>query len=236
MKIQVLNRSTLVKDSDVQTWTTACAMQLTDDVAPAHEKTAPTVTFLAGGQKADADAFQAVLLDHADQAGALGYHDLDPDGRPYEKIFVKDTLDAGCNVSTTLSHEMCEMFLDPLCTLWANAKDGGIDAYELCDAVEADEYSKSVGGVHVPVSNFLLPAYFAPSNPHSVPTDFLGLLHGAVSPALRPGGYRIYASMGQANQAFGRTVHAEFHVDYPEAQRAAKQHPAARTARRLAAP
>jgi hypothetical protein len=42
--------------------------------------------------------------------------------------------------------------------------------------------------------------------------------------------------MGQANQAFGRTVHAEFHVDYPEAQRAAKQHPAARTARRLAAP
>jgi hypothetical protein len=86
------------------------------------------------------------------------------------------------------------------------------------------------------VSNFLLPAYFAPSNPHSAPTDFLGLLHGAVSPALRPGGYRIYASMGQENQAFGRTVHAEFHVDYPEAQRAAKQHPAARTARRLAAP
>src|SRR5690348_14351978 len=35
------------------------------------------------------------FLDDADQAGALGYHDVDPDGRPYARVFVGTILDSG---------------------------------------------------------------------------------------------------------------------------------------------
>src|SRR5438105_4204939 len=37
-------------------------------------------------------AWAMIFLDDADQAGALGYHDLTPDGLPVSKVFVKTTL------------------------------------------------------------------------------------------------------------------------------------------------
>ena len=44
---------------------------------------------------AHARGFDIVLLDDADQAGDLGYHDLDPQGRPYARVFVDPILDNG---------------------------------------------------------------------------------------------------------------------------------------------
>ena len=58
-------------------------------------------------------AWAMVFLDDADQAGALAYHDLTPDGLPISKVFVKTTLDDNQLVSVSASHELVEMLVDP---------------------------------------------------------------------------------------------------------------------------
>ena len=106
-----------------------------------------------------------VFTDDADQAGALGYHDLTPDGLPLSHVFVKTTLDDGEKVEVTASHELAEMLVDPGIQMGAfgfpthNRKGGGNHcwcAYEVCDAVE--ETSFPVHGIEV--SNFVFPSWF----------------------------------------------------------------------------
>src|SRR5262249_41700135 len=86
------------------------------------------------------DEWQVVFLDDADAANALGYHDITKDGQPISKVFVKTTVAAGQKVSVTTSHELLEMMIDPGAQLWAQNADGLFYAYEMCDAVEEEEY------------------------------------------------------------------------------------------------
>ncbi|MGY3132346.1 hypothetical protein ACVWZM_003028 [Bradyrhizobium sp. USDA 4501] len=102
------------------------------------------------------DEWQFVFLDDADAANALGYHDLTKDGQPVSKVFVKTTLAAGQKVSVTASHELLEMMIDPGAQLWAQNSDGLFYAYEMCDAVEDEEYV--IDGIAV--SDFLHPSFF----------------------------------------------------------------------------
>jgi len=71
-----------------------------------------------------------VYFDGADEAGALGYHDITKEVQPVSKVFVKPTLEAGELVSVTASHELFEMAIDPIANLWAEAADGTEYAYE----------------------------------------------------------------------------------------------------------
>ena len=87
------------------------------------------------------DEWQVVFLDDADAANALGYHDLTKNGQPISKVFVKTTIAAGQKVSVTASHELLEMMIDPGAQLWAQNTDGRFYAYEMCDAVENEEYT-----------------------------------------------------------------------------------------------
>lgn len=231
MKIEIVLHATSVSIEDAATWTEAVTAQLQDDVAPAWEKAAPSVALARGVDPRDATAFPVVIFDDADQPGALGYHDVGPDGRPYGRVFAKTTLDNGGNPSTTLSHEAIELFLDPDCTLWAIGTDGRLHAVEGCDAVEADEYDKKVGDVVVKVSNFLLPPYFSANPPAGAKFDFLGKL-GSPSPAKTPGGYTIDADVSNEGQSFAHKVLAVFHEAFAEWKRAIKAHPASRTSRR----
>ncbi|MGY4319737.1 hypothetical protein [Bradyrhizobium sp. JR3.5] len=117
-----------------------------------------------------AGEWQIVFLDDADAANALGYHDLTKDGQPISKVFVKSTLAAGQKVSTTASHELLEMLIDPGATLWAQGSDGRFYAYEMCDAVEGEEYEID----NIAVSNFVYPSFFeAWRQPRSVRFDHL---------------------------------------------------------------
>jgi hypothetical protein len=68
--------------------------------------------------------WQLIYFDDADQAGALGYHNLTKKGQPAAKIFVKTTLDDHEQVSVTACHELFEMAIDPVANLWAQAGDG----------------------------------------------------------------------------------------------------------------
>lgn len=174
-----------------------------------------------------------VILDDADQADALGYHDQTPDGRPYGRVFASPTLKNGGtlitgpdSVSCTLSHELLELWADPNVNAWFdNAKEESF-AFELCDPVEADSYEIKVHGYHpVSVSNFVLPPYFD-SVPQAtdVKFDYLGKLKAPFT--MTAGGYLIKRVNGKVTNVFGK--------DYPEWKKPGKLHVAARTARRAA--
>jgi len=140
-----------------------------------------------------------LFLDDADSPGALGYHDLTPDGLPLSKVFVRTTLADGQKVSVTAAHELAEMLVDPGIQLGAIGPDGQTwYAYEMSDAVEREEFT--VNGVAM--SNFVYPAWFEAFRvPGSVKFDHLGT---CTSPfELRPGGYMPVFRNGNWTQIFG---------------------------------
>jgi len=165
------------------------------------------------------------VLDNADQANALGYHDTTPDGRPYGRVFASPILENGgtlttgsLSISQTISHEVLEMVGDPYANWWADGPSGNEYALELCDPVENDSYE--IDGIAV--SNFVGPRFFS-AGPG--PYDWMGKLFTPFS--MSAGGYLIVrSSSGDVHQIFGH--------EYAEWRKALKSHPAARTSRRHA--
>jgi hypothetical protein len=148
--------------------------------------------------------WQLVYFDNADQAGALGYHDLTQNGQPISKIFVKTTLAANELVSVTACHELFEMVIDPIANLWAQAADGTEYAYEMCDPVEEDTFL--VDGIAM--SNFLHPAWFEPfKHPTGTKFDHLGVLTKPFS--MSKGGYMILKKQGKVSEVFGSAAKAK---------------------------
>src|ERR1700694_841629 len=142
--------------------------------------------------------WQFIYFDTADQAGALGYHDLNKDGQPVSKIFVKTTLADNQLVSVTACHELFEMAIDPIANLWAEAADGTEYAYEMCDPVEEDTFL--VDGIEM--SNFVHPSWFEPfKHPPGTKYDHLGLLTKPFS--MTKGGYVIVKKKGKVTEVFG---------------------------------
>jgi hypothetical protein len=142
--------------------------------------------------------WQFVYFNDADQAGALGYHELTTKGQPVSKIFVKTTLADKQLVSVTASHELFEMVIDPVANLWAEAADGTEYAYEMSDPVEEDTFL--VDGVAM--SNFVHPSWFEPfKHPPGTKFDHLGLLKKPFS--MTRGGYMILKKKGKVSQVFG---------------------------------
>jgi hypothetical protein len=96
-----------------------------------------------------------VFLDDADQAGALAYHDLTPDGLPEAKVFVKTTLDNHDLVSVSASHELVEMLVDPAINLMSTGPDPKVVyAYESADPVEALSFPVN----RIAMTDFVYPA------------------------------------------------------------------------------
>jgi hypothetical protein len=226
MKIQISNKSKVVRPAEFLAMATACADQIRNEFCTAWEFVPPEIEINLEGEE-DPDAYQMMVVDTSDSPGALGYHDVDVQGKPRGYVFAETTMLDGGKVSVTLSHELCEMRLDPSCTLWSQTPDGNMRALEACDAVEADEYSKTVGDESVSVSNFLLPAYFVATST-GAPTDYLGKLDGQIAPARTPGGYDILIdTAGQPSQEFSKHMAA-----MSPARQGMKRHPLSRTARR----
>ena len=144
-------------------------------------------------------AWAMVFLDNADQANALAYHDLTPDGLPQSKVFVKTTLAANELVSVSASHELVEMLVDPAINLMTTGPDRKTTyAYESADPVEA--LSFKVSGI--PMSNFVHPAYFEDFHkPGSVLFDHMGVVEKPFE--ILAGGYQITFRNGKWSQIFG---------------------------------
>ena len=164
--ISIVNQSTLFKDADLPALANALQIQVMRDFLPAWGVDAKIYYTPAGGHPS-ADHWVLALLDDADQAGALGYHDITPAGQPLGKAFVRTTQADGAQISVTVSHELLEMLGDPDINL--SAQDGSrFYAYEVGDPVEADALGYSIvipagwsgAGTNILVSDFVLPAWF----------------------------------------------------------------------------
>lgn len=226
--IDIVNYSTAPGlDEDLLAILTALGKQLAYHVQPFWGRTMPTLRLRSAPSS---NASPLAIFDDADQAGAFGYHDQTPQGLPYGRVFARTILSNGgtikdgpSSVSVTLSHECLEIIGDPSVNWWADNVDGYSYAMELCDAVEGDAYL--IDDIHV--SNFVLPAYF---NPHAPAGTRLDYLHKLSRPfTMTRGGYQI------RRRADGQVMNV-FASAFPTWKRPLKDHPAARTLRRLQKP
>lgn len=159
IKVAVVNASTVINSADVPPVVDALQKQVRNDFAPVWGIDAD-LTFYADANAVPAGSWVLAILDNSDQAGALGYHDLTPDGFPLGKVFAGTDKQYGEKWQVTASHELLEMLADPDINLTAfvekGAGSGVLYAYEVCDACEGVEYSID----NVPVSDFVYPAWF----------------------------------------------------------------------------
>lgn len=224
IKIGVFNESAAVSDAEVLKWITAVQHQIRYDWASIWGYDADLI-WQPKGALPRSGMWHVVIFDDADQAGALGYHDITPEGLPLGKVFAKTTLTYKGLPSVTFSHEVLEMLADPDVNLVAMANDPNSGAkfyaYEVCDAVEADELGYDIGGVMV--SDFVTPAWFesfrAPGS-----TAFSFKKHVSAPFQLAPGGY-----IGVYDPSYGWTQITARHT-YTYEQR---PHPGSRRERRV---
>lgn len=198
--IAFVNQATVSLGVDMSKLVAACQRFTTELFAPIWGTPATLV---------EADAphpgmWTMVFLDDADAAGALGYHDLTVDKLPISKVFVKTTLQAGEVVSVTACHELCEMLVDPAINLWAQKPNGRMWAYEMCDAVEEENFD--LDGVLM--SDFVTPAYFEGfREAGSARFDYLKKVNRPNQ--LLHGGYSIISVGGQIRNIYGSLEKAE---------------------------
>lgn len=217
MNIYIINESTVISDEQIHETVPALI------VYSRHIRTwwgtmQPGIIF---GKPAIDRAWQIVIVDDADQAGALGYHDLTSDGRPISYIFAKTAQDHGYDWQITLTHELAEMIMDPYIMRCEQTGDARFHALELCDPVEDDSlgYQISAGGFPpVNVSNFITPYWFVPDA-----TGTFDHQKKCTKPLeVLKGGYAYYWEDGQwwAEDNLGNKMNTEeFAAKHPEKHR-----------------
>jgi len=228
--IAVLSKSKKVSASDAQAMTQACYQQLERHAAVAWGRVPCPVIFHADPSTVPDNAEQIILFDSPTEAGALGYHTETPDGRIYGRVFVNPVLNSkggtvlegAMSVSSVLSHEVLEQYIDPDINAWAEDAKGKLYALEVGDPVEADVYVMMVGNKSVAVSNFVFPEWFDSENRRGARFDQMGRLKKPFT--MTAGGYMVVKDKNGDHEVYAR--------HYPEWKKAGKTHVAARTARR----
>ena len=193
VQIDVINESKTPLGVDLNALVSAIQTQVTRDFAPIWG----TPARLDVQTAPRSGVWRLIMLDDADQADALGYHELTPDGFPQGKVFVKTTLQDHENPTVTASHELLEMLVDPMIDQTSErVYTKQVYAKEVCDAVE--EVTYAIDGIIV--SDFQTPAWFGmPSHPNQS-FDFLGRCRTAWQ--LLPGGYMSVEGMEGWTQVF----------------------------------
>lgn len=161
------------------------------------------------------ERFYLELVDDLPEApGALGYHDIDSDGRPFSRIGVDPSLQNGStwlegpySVVSVIGHEAIETVGNPLINRWTDIDQSTETADEFCDAVEDTGYRHAGADL----TNFLLPAWFNPFG--TPPFDYCRLLTAPFS--MTAGGYMIVRSGGTEAQQSAGTVQARFGPEMP---------------------
>jgi hypothetical protein len=161
INVAIINSSTVLRDSVVKAAMPALQTQVHRDFAPAWGIDADLI-FVPNRAKPPAGSWWLTIVDNADQAGALGYHDVTNAGLPLAKVFAGSDINLGYQWTVTASHELLEMLADPDINLTAfvelSDKSGVLYAYEVCDACQADEFGYRIDGTLV--SDFVYPAWF----------------------------------------------------------------------------
>jgi hypothetical protein len=196
-----------------------------------------THVLAANAGSAPTGAVLAYFLRNADVASALGYHDADPNGNPYIRVFVETILNAGGSsltgnrsVSVCAGHEADEEVVDPGCNGTATAPNGDVWALEVGDPVESSTYAVTLSdGSQVAVSDFVYPAFFDPQG--QPPFDHVGVVGSPFT--IAHGGYAMINNQQVFAAESGGTTTDRRAAGYPEWRWQMKLFPRSRTARRL---
>ena len=227
---RLVNQSSGVSATDLLTMVPPLRTQANDAAKVWQVRGTLSVTVGDAGKPAPANVMDIVILDNSDQANALGYHDVDPHGKPYARVFAKPVLDhggqvltggsIGISVASVVSHELLEALVDQYVNQWMARPDGRtLVAKELCDPVQG--FSYQVSGVDL--SNWVTPNWFDAGSPG--PWDRMGVCTRAFQVA--KGGYQILADISGERSVANDTS--------PEWRRGSRDYPAARTCKRLSA-
>lgn len=137
-----------------------------------------------------------VFLDNADQADALAYHDLTPDGFPVSSVFVKTIADDKSSLTSATSHELVEMLVDPAINLYTTGPDPKlVYAYESADPVEEESFK--IDGFEM--TDFVYPSYFENFHkPKSTQFDYMKKVSRPFQ--ILKGGYQIVFRNGKESQ------------------------------------
>lgn len=211
MLISVVNFTHTLHDPQVLNVIRAINRQIEGDFAP-YWSLGATLRLEGPGTKADkqspeelrGDAIIYLWDKAADVRDAIGYHDMNNRGLPYGFVFTEIAKEVGEDWSVTLSHEALELIGDPDVNLLAagpspqDPKKLVFFWYEMCDAVQSDNYT--IDGVSV--SNFVLPLYFTPDAEIGSRNDFLGTKK-LQSFGVKKGGYVGYFDPAtESNETF----------------------------------
>lgn len=208
INIQFINKSTILSQQDANDIVNALQIQVSHDFAPVWGVDAKLFLAPKSFKRPTPGCWVLAFLDNADQAGALGYHDLTSDYLPLGKVFVKTTIADGGKVSVTASHELLEMLGDPDINLSALTYDASenvyapakLYAYETCDACEDDQFGYTINGVLV--SDFVYPSYFEQFRSIGTGTIFDKQQHITAPFQILPGGYMGVLDFGNLSQGW----------------------------------
>lgn len=198
--LALVNRSTIVADAELPAVAAALQRQLEEHFAPQWGFTASTLA-VPSTEEPPAWAWWIVLLDDADAANVLGYHDVTPTGRPLGKVFARTSQWYRVPWSVIASHELLEMLADPGVNLtafnWAASQSGLLYAVEVADPVNGLSYD--IDGVRV--SDFVFPSWYRVFDPdNNGPYDFLTACREPFTLGL--GGFQLLAQWGSTGWEF----------------------------------
>jgi len=217
----------------------ACSTQLRRDVAPLWGTAIDGVRVSNGQDLQPGEMVFAILDELPDAPGAIAYHDVQGNAVPvaYLALSTCNTLD---DVSTAISHELCETDGDEDCNEWCDDGQGHEFARELCDAVESNSYPIDLGDGQPPirVSDFLLPAFFEANAPG--PYNFCATIANdnqarpSAPFATASGGYQIERDSGGNEQQVQarRQVHLQGMGSQKRGREERRRHWSSRAARR----
>ena len=198
-QIAVFNQATTPLGVDLDALVAALQKFVTDCVAPVWG-TPARLARTTGFKK---NAWAVVFLDTADQARALAYHELTPDGFPLSKVFVKTIAGAGASLTVATSHELVEMLVDPAINLASTGPGNVFYAYETADAVEEIEFT--IDGIAM--SDFVYPAWFEGfRKPGSAQFDYAKKVRRPFQ--ILAGGYMSVFKNGKWTEIFGSRAKA----------------------------
>jgi len=203
-RVAVINSSTSVKDSEIESAVVALQKQIHRDFAPAWGVDAE-LTFVPKGSEPEPDSWRMLILDDTDQSSALGYRNLTSDGFPETKIFARSAQKAGVSWTVSASHVLLEMLANPRqnLTVFVQSSDsaGKLFVHEVCNPCTSEEYAYEIDGILV--SDFIFPAWFeSHRKPKSTKFDFRGHI---TEPLMIPtGGYAPFFDVqsGEWTQVF----------------------------------
>jgi len=212
MSFQVVlkNFTTMVSDADIKRYMAALQIQATRDFAPLYGLNM-ALRFAPKSETLHEKEWLLGIYDTAEQAGYLGYHDLTAGGTPLGKVFAKTTYADGGLLSVVVSHELLEMGADPWINLTAiDPVTNRLYAYEVCDAVEADDLGYDINSVRV--SDFVKPHFFT-RNQKPLNGELYSFNGKLTKPfSLDPGGYLSYIDLNHAGEGW-QQITADRHLN-----------------------